>query len=496
MDLAHLGQSLQDILPSQDDTEKHVKVVNFDIDPSKGKYVCGECALTCKRAFGLRQHFLNIHINDGNNSFTCEHESCKQQFASDQALKRHARTSHRWRCSYPGCQFTPPTGALLARHEEQHSQRDNSFQARTCPHSGCRQIFLDQATLFAHYDGLHPLYTFSPSKTPFQCPCCPKKYSVERYMAIHQRRNHSTNKGFGDDEVSQDCLIQQSFESFAIKTSQILIDSDLEEEPDYHVFSASLARRGAMKPANAESDDHYPETFALDDHEQLQSNHNGVVKTADDFRHDAFGKRIVRWILVLLNLGDWLGVSETLDVWDTFLSPEQRNVVLQELYSMDVGNEDRAVLSALHGSVLCEVTHAWAQFKLILTFQVPEKMKQDVNSAKGTISAILEYCQAFEMLINEARPVASARGLKLPDLLRTTPADAATINPDATLIELLPALESRVKCRAVNPAWLQFTNALILKEMACYIRDLKIEVKAAYPLRLRTNEWYQSMGVF
>ena len=545
-DLATLEQRMRELSHTPHHDESCVKYEDVELDPSRDRCICGECALTFSTTGDLGHHFLHLHLHGSSQGFTCPHDICHAQFSTEISLRDHVKKSHRIQCGHRGCEATFGEGALLAQHEVQHTQRDNQFRARTCPHIGCGQVFADQALLFAHYDGLHPLSIFLPGKkNPYKCPFCPKRYSTERFMPAHQRKDHSSTEGTsGKDTDSQEALIRQSHESMARKASRVSVESgsranynlqtqsqrqmnlsnrtitvdgsrvtlrginsipelDEESDPDHHASTENLSigyllpnGPGISRQTNAakeDSDDEYPEALALDECE-LPRNQVRNVHIGDDFNHDDVGQRVIRWILVLLGLQNWLGVSEVLDVWDTFLSADQRVFILQQLHSIDVGNDDVTLLSALHGTVLCEVIHAWAQFKL-LTFQIPQEMKESIVSAKTTTLAILRYCQTFETLINEARPIASAQGVELPDLLRQAPADSSVITSEAPFVDLLFALENRVKCRTVHSEWLQFTNELILKEMRRYIEDLKTQAKAIHALSLRPDSWYKAMKV-
>ena len=544
--LAALEQRLGRLSHSPSLVGTAIKIEDIDINLARGKYICGECAFTTSHPSGLGSHFLSKHISESDRSFVCPHHGCESRFFTESKLKEHGQRAHQLRlhCGHSGCHYTFVDGPSLAHHEKQHTQRDQSFQSRTCPDSECGQVFPDQASLFVHYHGNHPLSIFTPDKkNPYKCPFCGKTYSSERYMPGHQRRDHSTNEGPSDGSShSQVALIRQSHESMARRAPQMTENSMIAAEPaareekhpleelggqkitingdrvymhgddqslrvpqsDVRIKQEHQALREApiighqlptaqddttaLKTKGYDDEDEYPESFALEEWELPQNNGKGQIRSHDHLR------RIIRWILILLDLDGWLEVSEVLDVWDTFLSPDQRSIILQQFQDIDVSNDDSVILSALHGSVLCEVIHAWAQFKL-LALQIPAEMREDMSSARGTTLAILRYCQSFEALLNEARPVVSAHCIQLADLLRPAPADASITAPDAPFIELLSALEARVKCRTVHPIWLRLTNEMVLKEMRCYIHDLKTEAKAVYSLSLRTDNWYHRMGI-
>lgn len=482
--------------------------------------------------------------------FACPYEGCGRHFSSEQLCREHNRSTHRFSCRNPGCERDFTNGALLAQHEDEHTRRDSNFQTRTCPHPGCGQIFPDQATLFAHYDGLRPLSVYSPGrKLPYKCPFCQKKYVMERYMTGHQRREHSTNgRSPSEQYESQAALIRESHASMARKASRVpaentpiiysaaktstkpqvkreegtltmekptvYMDEIEPVSPPYHQSSGQVSYNRSEKMAvgyvlhsditadappyseneDMDSGEEHPETYALDDWEMPWETAIGLHQKSDRFPSDALGYGIIHWVLTLLDMNHWLTVSEVVELWDAFLTPAQRVIILEQLNQIDVGRDDTAVLSALHGSVLCESIHGWAQFKL-LTLQVPEELRQHSSSAKGTTWAILKYCTELERLIKEGRLTASALDLVWPVSLREAPVDEARVHVDAPFIELLAALEARVKCRTVHPSWTQFTNELVLKEMTRYLQDLKTEAEATRSLNLRTIDWFGKMNL-
>lgn len=368
-------------------------------------------------------------------------------------------------------------------------------------------------------------------------------------MTGHQRREHSTNgRSPSEQYESQAALIRESHASMARKASRVpaentpiiysaaktstkpqvkreegtltmekptvYMDEIEPVSPPYHQSSGQVSYNRSEKMAvgyvlhsditadappyseneDMDSGEEHPETYALDDWEMPWETAIGLHQKSDRFPSDALGYGIIHWVLTLLDMNHWLTVSEVVELWDAFLTPAQRVIILEQLNQIDVGRDDTAVLSALHGSVLCESIHGWAQFKL-LTLQVPEELRQHSSSAKGTTWAILKYCTELERLIKEGRLTASALDLVWPVSLREAPVDEARVHVDAPFIELLAALEARVKCRTVHPSWTQFTNELVLKEMTRYLQDLKTEAEATRSLNLRTIDWFGKMNL-
>lgn len=368
-------------------------------------------------------------------------------------------------------------------------------------------------------------------------------------MTSHQRRDHSTNQPpSGDANESQAALIQESKESMARRASQAdsdtssssvvdakprldAIDEVCDEETDIpittendtiyikdepelydpspaqfdqsmedkpkssnvkmaigYVLQANHINQAMSNTADDEVEDDYPEAFALDEWELPPKPYTHTADTTTQSSSSTLNKTIIHSILILLNLEKWLSPYEILDLWTTFLTPPQRTMILSQLHAIDIAHNDTAILSALHGSVLIEVMHAWAQFKL-LTFQLPPNLRQLQynNSARATTYSILNYCTTYESLIKykistyrmpTLPPPNTTFELQFPDLLRILPDDQESITPDAPFVDLLEAMERRVRCRLVHPEWMAFTNELVLKEMGMYIRDLKIMAEA------------------
>jgi len=369
-------------------------------------------------------------------------------------------------------------------------------------------------------------------------------------MTGHQRRDHSTNEGSPSEQYeSQTALIRESHASMARKASRVAVedtpmiylaannstepqikwneDSLMIEKPtvyiediepisphthqpsgqlsynrsekmaiSYVLHSQSLVQAPPPHTANMDmdSDEEYPESYALDDWEMPRENAGNMHSRSDRFSSGALGQRIVHWALALLDMIHLVTVSEVVELWDAFLTPAQRVIILEQLNQIDVGNDDTAALSTLQRSVLCEVINGWAKFKL-LTLHVPEELRQHCKSAKGTTWAILKYCTELETLIKEGRLTASALGLVWPVSLREAPIDESRVSLDVPFVELLAALEARVMCRTVHPSWTQFTNELVLKEMTHYLQDLQIEAEATRSLNLRTIDWFGKMNL-
>ena len=244
----------------------------------------------------------------------------------------------------------------------------------------------------------------------------------------------------------------------------------------------------AMSDADDEED--YPERLALDEDElPREQRYSSLSHVADQFADPEQGRRILHRMLYILHLHQWVSVGELMDLWSTLLTSEHRIIILQQLHSINLIEDESKLLSILHGSVLSELINAWAQFKLLPLHYFPDVFPQN-PAAKEMISAVLGYCRGLEDLIDEGRLIAISKGYRIPDIVRRPPRDDSSIAGDASLARLIDGLADRVKCRMVHGRRVQFTNVMILKETGPYIQDLKMVVRTIYPDGIHGGENY------
>lgn len=483
---------------------------------------------------------------------------------------------------------------------------DWDFVARTCPAPGCGISFPNQASLFQHYDGRHPQsIKLQNGGNRFKCPFCTKKYKQEKFMGVHQRKEHM-GKEVWISEEGQDRLIMESWENVAqgkeedaermfeiigeyemdvdvpaVGVSDITAGSlennnedaevkmEAEEDGDHTIkvengrvyiddiprpetinspsppqrttpvpdgtppartehmsigyvlasspsphsgrhsvpsspLSSSSSPTSATSPtSSSDSDD--PEDLALEPHERPKKRSNRTRDTTDRFASDALGQRLLHHILQLLGLSPWLSTSEVLDLWEDFLTPPQRIIILSQLQDLNanVGDEldDGVILSALHGTVLVAVIHAWARFKL-LTFHLPPNTHTHAKaykSAKATVWGILSWCIEVESFVKEAHHnlLSNKITIALPNRLRhyAPDDDAGDVEPTTQFGVLLEAMERRVRCRVCHGEWTRFTNELVLREMGPYMEDLRGEAWALRRVGLREEGRWRAMGL-
>ena len=541
--LVGLEQRLGGLLHSLDSQSIAIKHEPVEIDPSLPRYVCGECAWTTSKSKGLAIHFTSQHnalnfrcpVRDcriryssqwdvdkhfqNQHAIPCPYPGCEEVFLGTSQLHSHLGENHP-----PGDDLSPEDGTV---------DTSRLFQ---CPYSGCGGRFPDHTALFNHYDGLHPLSIYqSGSPKPYKCPFCFKRYRKERYMKAHQRTNHRQSRWAPPDldgsNRDQQALIQESHESIVGKPSQAPSDSSgsdeiQDEEEEYSITIADgkvyiddelvlsspdtenfeMATSALSAPAQApintnkrmaigyilqplpterstlrDTEDDYPERLALEEAElPRQPYHSSSNYVVDQFAHPDQGRRILHQFLYLLHLHQWISVGELMDLWSTLLTSEHRIMILQQLQNIDLGENERQMLSILHGSVLSELINAWAQFKLLPLQHFPQNFPRN-SLAKEIISAILGCCRGLEDLVDEGRQIAIAQGFKIPELVRRPPRDESSISGNASLTRLIEALADRVKCRTAHKRFVEFTNVMILRETGPYIEDLKTVVRAIYP---------------
>ena len=259
--LVALNRRLQSISQTPADQDHLIKLEEFDIDPTKSKYVCAECAWTTSTNAGaLAQHFTIKH----NSCLKCPH--CKLLYENQKELEKHRLQNHRHLCL--GCQKFFPTLNKCKHHEPCESQhriaptieddtsshtkinqpmgervpasgqsilnRRGSVQSGSCPDPGCQLTFPNFDSLYQHYVALHPLCIVYPGHPkPFKCPFCSKRYQHDRFLPGHVRTHKPKNliaPGIGDAE-DQEALIRESHVAMANKESQLRAEAQADADP-------------------------------------------------------------------------------------------------------------------------------------------------------------------------------------------------------------------------------------------------------------------------
>lgn len=547
-DLGSLEHRLRNIVTqSVDSDDAPIKSEEAEIYPSLPRYLCAECAFSTTNSGGLASHFRAKHTRFA--SYRCRWVGCSTRCVSQDAIDRHCRTSHGIPCPQSGCEQVFISTSELHHHLAALHATNNASTIFKCLFPGCGQGFPSHNVLLEHYDGLHPPYIYQEGKkAPYKCPFCHKRYIKDRYMTPHVR-SHLANRWAPADQRNaqqdQHALIRQSRAAAAekalqapeeppIKLEQAPEDNDppADDEGEYSVhiigcrlyiddelilpsptWGVSNASSGPHSPEleisteriemmaigyvlgphltttrmriTDDDEDEYPEAFALDD-DELPTGSQRYYNTERLSDTDQ-GRRIFGWILHILGLGEWISVSEIGDLWTHVLEDEQRVQIMRQFHAINVTEDEDQILVILRSSLISELIHEWATFKLT-AFQRRANGVSRACSAQVTMFSLLQYSITLEGLIDEGRLMA----IPVPDLVRRPPQDRSNITSDTPINDLIEALTQRVKCRMVHERWVQFTNVLVLKEAQAYVLDLKTIVRVMYPFDLHGPEWYYS----
>lgn len=234
--------------------------IKLEIDPSKPKYVCAECAWTTSAgAHILARHFTVKHTT----RVKCR--DCKVLCKNQEEIGKHRLEKHRHLCL--GCRKFFTTVNKCQHHEPcEREQRiglrsvdgvsthtiinqsiggkapgggqsilnkRGSVQSNSCPDPGCQLTFLDFDTLFEHYVGAHSLcIVYRGHPKPFKCPFCSKRYQHDRFIPGHVRTHKPRfldGPGIGDAE-DQKALIRQSHVAMANRESQVRAEAQAEAD--------------------------------------------------------------------------------------------------------------------------------------------------------------------------------------------------------------------------------------------------------------------------
>ncbi|CAF9929448.1 MAG: hypothetical protein ALECFALPRED_004326 [Alectoria fallacina] len=258
--LVALNRRLQSITQIPADKDHPVKLEDFDMEPTKPKYVCAECAWTTSTNAGyLARHFTNKHTSR-RKCFECR-RICKNH----EELEKHRSQEHRHLCLR--CQRFFATVDECKHHEPCESQqhitpaaengalshtvidrpidgkapasgqnilnRRRSVRSVSCPDPGCQLTLPDFDSLYEHYVALHPLsIVYRGHPKPFKCPFCSKRYQHDRFVPGHVRthkRKYSIVPGTGDAE-DQEALFRQSQIAMANRESQLRVETQAQAD--------------------------------------------------------------------------------------------------------------------------------------------------------------------------------------------------------------------------------------------------------------------------
>lgn len=285
--LVTLHRRLQRISEISIGDDHPVKLEDFEIDSTKPRYVCAECAWTTSTNAGkLARHFTTKHIS----RLKCP--DCKNFFANELDLDNHWSEKHRNLCL--SCQRFFPTVNECKHHEPCESQhrivptigsgalshtvidqpvrekapasgqsilnRSGSIQSGSCPDPGCQATFSDFDTLYEHYVGSHPLcIVYRGHPKPFKCPFCLKRYQHDRFIPGHVRAHKpkslkTLGPGVAED---QEALIRQSHVAMANQRSQLHVEAQAQAD------STSIEEEETLTPIKGEEEEEEEESLFL-----------------------------------------------------------------------------------------------------------------------------------------------------------------------------------------------------------------------------------------
>ena len=491
-----------------------------ELNLSPRRYICSQCDHRSDYLEGLK-----LHLREQHDLSSCWVTDCDQTFREHTQLHEHLERIHSIRTVE--CPYTY-YGVLLQNYEDIHTHlgSHHHFSARpypTCyPYQHCQKRFESQDTLDDHVaahickDGREAFAETTIDVSPIEGKSDRSSIPIqlehkddggeiaradtipiaqEGIQAIGRRPVKSSLRSSvpHNQELATSHVLRDSSCEMASLSSEYDYNFEIRALDGFDVTGSNPTLHDCLEllvlDSNNTTIDDYPELLALDESERPGTDiRSDVNYISGDFTDPAVDREMFRSIIVVLGLNKFVSPDELLDLWTVFLDYEQRVLALKQLAETDWLGNLKDVVHILRASGLGALTEAWASFKALLYI-----LRGDASSfpsAAGIISMILMNCSALENLMNRGYPRAIESGMYVPDLL-LSPSTLPTLAADTPIIDLLSALEERVKCRKAHPEWLQFTRIMVLSEMCKYLSDLIVVVNAIY-LTKQDNVMLQS----
>lgn len=244
--------------------------------------------------------------------------------------------------------------------------------------------------------------------------------------------------------------------------------------------------KGNEASVSSSDNEYYPERFALEEEEQPLL---GIDDESgpSDFVSQISGLQTFYWVLKRLDQKN-VSPEEVMLLWYHFITEKQRQCILKQLEGICLGYYSLEASKILDKTTLSEMIKAWADLKQ----QVPSKLRQSYFSPQQIVMNILRYCIVLEQAKAQGLPMALNCGFVESDPFLHRHIAGINFAHDIPLDRLVKAFTERVRCRQVHPEWLSFTNIMVLREMAKYIRDLKGTTKTPF-FNVNVRTYLQSL---
>ena len=238
------------------------------------------------------------------------------------------------------------------------------------------------------------------------------------------------------------------------------------------------------------SDDDYPDSAALDDHEQ--DSQSDCDTDMDEYSNEVLLERALTGVLCFLNLEHAVTATELIELWSVFVEADQGKMMLKQLNKINTDDTPTAIQRELEKTALVSLITAWINFKL-LTDQIPPNLRANQTSAREIAWSVLKHCMILEDMTRRAIPAARAAGISVPDRVHE-PTTGYDFSPDEPFPYILEALAERALCRKLHQKWLRLNNIMVLEQIVGYHEALRDIAARVYPGMRGSKLWLEMYG--